>query len=59
MSVSEAKYTLMDYNLNFEIAGAGHSESSVAYASKQSIAPGTKIPPGTIVGVEFRQTAID
>ncbi|MCC8170059.1 MAG: PASTA domain-containing protein, partial [Oscillospiraceae bacterium] len=59
MSVSEARYTLMNYNLNFEIAGAGHSESSAAYASKQSVEPGEEIPPGTIVGVEFRQTAID
>lgn len=59
MSVSGARETLMDYNLNFEIAGAGHSESSVAYAFNQSVKPGTKIPPGTIVGVEFRQEAID
>jgi stage V sporulation protein D (sporulation-specific penicillin-binding protein) len=59
MSVSDARYTLMEYNLNFEIAGAGHSESSVAYAFKQSVEPGEKVSPGTVVGVEFRQTAID
>lgn len=59
MSVSAAKETLMDYNLNFDIAGAGHSESKSAYAFRQSAGAGTKIPAGTIVGVEFRQEAID
>lgn len=59
MTVATARQTLMDYNLNFEVAGAGHSESSSAYAFNQSAEPGTKIPPGTIVGVEFRQEAID
>ncbi len=59
MSVSEAKETLMAYNLNFEIAGAGHSESASAYAFRQSADAGTKIPAGTVVGVEFRQEAID
>lgn len=59
MSLAAARETLMDYNLNFEIAGAGHSESKLAYAFKQSVEPGEKIPAGTIVGVEFRQMAID
>lgn len=59
MSVADARYTLMINNLNFEIAGAGHSESTTAYAFKQSVDPGEKITPGTIVEVEFRQMAID
>lgn len=59
MSYAKAKETLMDYNLNFEVAGAGHSQSSAAYAFNQSVKAGTKIAPGTIVGVEFRQEAID
>lgn len=59
MSYAKAKETLMDYNLNFEVAGAGHSQSSAAYAFNQSVKAGTKIAPATIVGVEFRQEAID
>lgn len=59
MSYAKAKETLMDYNLNFEVAGAGHSQSSAAYAFNQSVKAGTKIAPGTIVGVEFRQESID
>lgn len=59
MSYAKAKETLMDYNLNFEVAGAGHSQSSAAYAFNQSVKAGTRIAPGTIVGVEFRQESID
>ncbi len=59
MSVEDAHYTLLMNNLNFEVAGAGHSESRTAYAFKQSIEPGAKVAPGSVVGVEFRQTAVD
>lgn len=59
MSVEDAHYTLLMNNLNFEVAGAGHSESRTAYAFKQSIEPGSRVAPGSIVGVEFRQTAVD
>lgn len=59
MSVSEAEDTLLGRNLNFEIAGAGHSEASGAYAVNQSIKAGTKVSPGTVIGVEFRQEASD
>lgn len=59
MSVSAAKDYLAGRDLNFEIVGAGHSESSSAYAVSQSIEAGEKVPPGTVVGVEFRQTASD
>lgn len=59
MSVSAARDYLAGRDLNFEIVGAGHSESSSAYSVSQSIEAGEKVPPGTVVGVEFRQTASD
>jgi stage V sporulation protein D (sporulation-specific penicillin-binding protein) len=59
LSVSAARETLLIRNLNFEVAGAGHSNVSGAYAVNQSIKPNTKVSPGTVVGVEFRQAAID
>lgn len=59
MSVSGAQDTLAGADLNFEIVGAGHSESKTAYSVSQSIKAGEKVAPGTVVGVEFRQAASD
>ena len=59
LSVEEARYSLEVKNLNFEVAGAGHSEAYNAYAVNQSIKAGEKVMPGTVVGVEFRQEASD
>ena len=59
MSVSEAKDVLAGRDLNFEIMGAGHSESAASYAVNQSIKAGEKVMPGTVIGVEFRQVASD
>lgn len=59
MSVSEARDVLAGRDLNFEIVGAGHSESKTAYSVNQSIKAGEKVSPGTVIGVEFRQTASD
>lgn len=59
MTESTAKETLNNRNLNFEIVGAGHSEAYNSYSVKQSIKAGEKVLPGTVIGVEFRQTATD
>lgn len=59
LDVDSARERLMYRNLNFEVAGAGHSEASGAYAVSQSIAPGEEVSPGTVVGVEFRQEVSD
>ena len=59
MSVDEAQAVLAGCDLNFEVVGAGHSESKNSYAVNQSIKAGESVSPGTVVGVEFRQTAID
>ena len=58
-SVADAEYTLNSSGLNFEISGAGHSEIKGSYAVKQSIAPGEKVAPATVIGVEFRQLTTD
>ena len=59
MSLSDAKYTLELRGLNFEVAGAGHSEVGGAYAVNQSVAAGEKVAPATVIGVEFRQVTSD
>lgn len=59
MNVSTAKETLNMINLNFEVAGAGHSDMYDAYSIKQSIPKGESVEPGTVIGVEFRQNASD
>lgn len=58
-SVGVAESTLNAMYLNFEAAGAGHSESSYAYGVNQSVEPGEKVAPGTVIGVEFRQETQD
>ena len=58
-SVKDAKYLLNNAGLNFEISGAGHSEASNAYAASQTFAPGTKVLPGTAIGVKFGQQTND
>ena len=59
ISVNEARASLKSLHLNFEVAGAGHSEIYSAYGVKQSVEPGERVPIGTVIGVEFRQTAQD
>lgn len=59
MSLKDAQYTLEVCGLNFEVAGAGHSETSGSYAVKQSIAAGEEVSPATVIGVEFRQLTSD
>lgn len=58
-SVSDARDILNGRGLNFEISGAGHSESYNAYAVSQSVEPGVEVAPGTVIGVEFRQQTSD
>lgn len=58
-SVRDSKYVLNSVGLNFEVSGAGHSEASNAYAVSQTFAPGTRILPGTAVGVKFGQQTND
>ncbi len=59
MSVSEARSTLSARGLNFEISGAGLSDTSGEYAVSQSPEAGEKVAPSTVVGVEFRHKATD
>ncbi len=59
ISVGEAKASLKMLHLNFEVSGAGHSETRHAYCVKQSVAPGEKVGVGTVIGVEFRQAVQD
>ena len=58
-SVGIAEASLNSMYLNFEVAGAGHSESAWAFAVSQSIPPGELVEPGTVIGVEFRQEVVD
>lgn len=58
-TIANARNTLRDYGLNFETIGAGQNTTGGAYAVKQSIAPGTEVPPATVVGVQFRHAASD
>lgn len=59
MSPANAKAQLEDYGLNFEAVGAGLNTTSGAYAVKQSIEPGEKVPRATVVSVEFRHSSSD
>ncbi len=59
MSISDARSALSSRGLNFEIVGAGQSDSRGAYAVKQSVEPGEKVAPSTVIGVEFRHSASD
>lgn len=59
MSPAQAKAQLEDYGLNFEAVGAGLNTTKGAYAVKQSIAPGEKVPRATVVSVEFRHSSSD
>ncbi len=59
MTIAQARKSIEDLGLNFEIAGAGLTDTEGAYAFKQSIAPGTSVEPATVVSVEFRHSASD
>lgn len=59
MSVEAARKQLEDYGLNFEAVGAGLNSTNGAYAVKQSIEPGKKVQPATVVSVEFRHASSD
>lgn len=58
LSVENAKAELEDAGLNFDVSGAGHAASG-ARAVKQSISPGEKVSPATVVSVEFRNESSD
>ena len=59
LSIQAAKKKLELAGLNFEIAGAGLSNTTGAYAAKQSIPAGEKVAAATVVSVEFRHTSTD
>ena len=59
MSFSDARDALRSASLNFEAIGAGQNTKTGAYAVKQSVAPGKKVSPATVIGVEFRQQSSD
>lgn len=58
-SVEAARKELEDYGLNFEAVGAGLNSTKGAYAVKQSIEPGTRVQPATVISVEFRHASSD
>lgn len=58
-TIANARNILASYNLNFETIGAGQSTTGGAFAVKQSVEPGTKVPPATVIGVQFRHSASD
>lgn len=58
MSADVARAELEYYGLNFEISGAGRAASG-ARAVKQSIEPGEKVSPATVISVEFRNESSD
>lgn len=58
-SVRDARWLLNNVGLNFEISGAGHSEATNAYAISQTFMAGTKVLPGTAIGVKFGQQTND
>lgn len=59
LSVAAAKSRIEQAGLNFEVTGAGLSNSEGAYASRQSIAPGEKVSPATVISVEFSHKSTD
>lgn len=60
MSISDCNYTLANASLNFKISGPGKADySGGAYAKSQNPAPGTEVPAGTVVYVEFRHASIE
>ncbi len=58
-SISDCRDILNARGLNFETIGAGQNSTGGAYAVKQSMEPGTEVPPATVIGVEFRHSASD
>ncbi len=54
LSASKANQKLVNAGLNIEIATGTLESVEGATAVKQSIAPGTKVLPGTVVTVDFR-----
>lgn len=59
LSIEAAKKKLEVAGLNFEIVGAGLSNSSGAYAAKQSINPGEQVAAATVISVEFIHKSTD
>lgn len=59
MTVEAARQQLEDYGLNFEAVGAGLNSTKGAYAFKQSIEPGERVQPATVISVEFRHESSD
>lgn len=59
LSPDTAKKRLELAGLNFEVGGAGMTNTEGAYATKQSIEPGESVAPATVVKVEFSHSTID
>lgn len=59
MSVQTVRRELENFGLNFEAVGAGLNSTEGAYAVKQSIAPGERVQPATVISVEFRHASSD
>jgi len=59
LSMDEARSRLEEVGLNFGIASEGQTVSQGAYAAKQSIKPGEKVHPATVVDIEFRYASSD
>lgn len=59
LSIAAAKQRLEQAGLNFEISGAGLTDSTGAYAAKQSIPAGERVAAATVISVEFRHTSTD
>lgn len=53
MQVADVNYVASQYNLNISIAGA--SAAGEGISKSQSISPGTKVSPGTVIKVTFGQ----
>ena len=53
MTISQANYALTTAGLNIRLTGAVQSSAAGAKAVSQSVAPGTVVPYGTTVTVNF------
>jgi len=60
MSAYDCNYTLTNAGLNFKVTGPGKNiQNGAAMAIKQEPAPGTELPLGSVVSVEFRSVSIE
>lgn len=56
MDVAEANRSAALFNLNLKISGSATNSSCISYS--QDIAPKTKVKPGTVITVSFRETGV-